>query len=324
MSSLPNVQQNNEQILNDIQTLQSMEQDLFNSLETNPNLTSQQQQQIISKINDISTMRVNLYQTLSGVNGFFQGALNTSIDTLQEQTAAIGIVESELNQAKIRLQALEDEQNNKLRLVEINNYYGDKYTEHAKLMKIVIFILIPVIILTVLNNRGLLPRPVFYGLICIIAIIGGYFFWITMASILTRDNMNYNEYNWYFDPATAPTGSSNSTDPWASSTTSGACVGAACCSSNQMYDVSSNLCIDVSYSATNLPATTGASGFTTYGGSLFSNTESFKNNNTNGPLTESMVNSVLTKTSGNYKSQYTIDGNSKIKPYGGQSFVNFR
>ena len=46
MSELPNVQENNEQILNDIQSLQQMEQQLFSNLESNPNLSAQQQQQI--------------------------------------------------------------------------------------------------------------------------------------------------------------------------------------------------------------------------------------------------------------------------------------
>jgi hypothetical protein len=319
MSNLPNVQQNNEQILNDIQSLQTMERDLFNSLETNPNLTSDQQQKIIAKINDISNMRINLYQTLSGVNGFFQGALDSSIGTLQEQTVAIGIVESELNQAKIRLEALEAEKNNKIRLVEINNYYGDKYSEHAKLMKIIIFILVPVIILTILSNKGFLPRSIYYILICIISIIGAYFFWKTFASIIMRDNMNYNEYNWYFIPANAPTGSSSTSDPWASNANVLTCVGAACCSSNQTYNTSLNICVDASGSTT--PST--SSGFTTLGGSLFSSMESFKNGGKK-PTTESMVNSILTKTSGNYKSQYTMNGNERVKAYSGSNFLNFK
>lgn len=77
MSDNSNVQNNNQQILNDIQSLQIMEQQLVNSLESNPNLTSTQQQDIIKKINQISNMRINLYKTLSGVNGFFQLALNS-------------------------------------------------------------------------------------------------------------------------------------------------------------------------------------------------------------------------------------------------------
>ena len=42
-------QDNNIQILNDIQSLQDIEQQLFNSLEENPNLSSDQQKQIIQK-----------------------------------------------------------------------------------------------------------------------------------------------------------------------------------------------------------------------------------------------------------------------------------
>ena len=124
MSGQPNVAQNNEQILTDIQSLQQMEQQLFNSLETNTTLSPQQQQQIVEKMNQLSNMRINLYQTLSGVNSFFQNSLSSSVGTLQEQTVAIGIVENELNYAKKNLELLESEKNNKIRLVEINDYYG--------------------------------------------------------------------------------------------------------------------------------------------------------------------------------------------------------
>jgi hypothetical protein len=301
MSGLPNTQDNNDEILNDIGSLQQMEQELINSLETNPNLTEQEQQQIINKIQQISSMRVTLYQTLSGVNGFFQGALESSTGTLQQQTAAIAIVEDELNQAKGRLQILEDEKINKLRLVEINDYYKDKYAEHAMLMKIVIFMLVPILILTILYRKGLLPNPIYYGIIVIISVIGGYFFWARFASIIMRDNMNYQEYNWYFDANSAPTGSTGSSDdPWVTTnlTIPGTCIGSACCSSNQTYDSSSNLCVD---------ATT---------------TESFANN-TN-VLTESMINSVLTKTSGKLKTDYTMNGESQIKARNAESFINFK
>ena len=89
-------QQTNEQILNDIQTLQTMEQQLFSNLENNPNLTTQQQQEIVQKMNQLSNMRINLYQTLSGVNSYYQNALNSSQGTLKEQTAAIYIVDGYL------------------------------------------------------------------------------------------------------------------------------------------------------------------------------------------------------------------------------------
>jgi len=245
MSGLPNVQQNNEQIINDIQSLQQMEQQLLNSLETNPNIKPDQQQKIVEKMNELSNMRINLYQTLRGVNSYFEKAVNTSVGSLKQQALAIGIVESELNKSKKRLEILEEEKNNKIRLVEINTYYGDKYAEHSQLMKIIIFTLIPIIILGFLNNKGILPNMIYNILLIIIAFIGAYFFWKRFASIITRDNMNYQEYDWYFNPNTAPTGASTTTDPWETNLNLdlGTCIGNACCSKGLTYDDNLNQCV---------------------------------------------------------------------------------
>ena len=246
--SEPNVAQNNEQILNDIQNLQEMEKKLLNGLEANAStLTPEEQEQIVGKMNQISNMRINLYQTLSGVNNFFQDALSSSIGTLHQQTTAIGIIEDELNQSKIRLEILENEKLNKIRLVEINDYYGDKYAEHSQLMKIIICMLVPVIILAILNKKGILPNIIYYILIGIISIIGSVFLWRRFVSIIMRDNMNYQEYDFMFDANTAATSttSSDTSDPWATSDL-GECIGQACCSSGQTWDVSLNQCIGTS------------------------------------------------------------------------------
>lgn len=298
MSQLPNVQQNNEQILADIQSLQQMEQQLFSNLESNPNLSSAEQQQIIEKMNQLSNMRINLYQTLSGINNYFGNALNTTVSTLQEQEVAIGIVENELNNAKKRLEILEEEKNNKIRLVEINTYFGDKYAEHSNLMKIVIFTLIPVIILVFLRNKGILPNIIYYILIIIISFIGAIYFWRRFSSIVLRDNMNYQEYDWAFDPNSAPTASGSSSDPWNSGDYS-TCIGNNCCSVNMTYDASMNKCVSAIPSSKSNPSSNSTS----------SNVESF--------LTESMVDKVLTQKQPN---KYNIDYNLR-QP---ESFNNYR
>lgn len=286
----------NAKILNDIDSLQKMEQQLFNNLESNTNLTQQQKVNEIEKINNLTNLRINLYQTLSGINNFSINSLKTTVGSLEEQIVAVDIVESELNKSKARLSALEEERNNKIRLVEINNYYSDKYSEHSALMKIVIFTLIPVIFLTVLNKKGLLPDGIFNILIIIIALIGGYFFWIRFGSIIMRDNMNYQEYNWAFDPASAPaptssasTSTSTSTSS-TSSSSSGTCVGQSCCSTGLTWDQSLNKCVSNSSNVK----------------------ESF--------ITESMVNNVLIKSQpGKYNSDYNL-GN--INPTTSPSFIN--
>jgi len=242
-NGIPDISQNNEEILHNIQLLQNAEQELMKDLESNPNLSSQQQQKIISKIKQLTDIRSGLYTTLSGMNSFYQTALTSSTGTLKEQAAAIDIVESELNRSKRRLQYLEMEKNNKIRLVEINQYYGDKYAEHTSLMKIVIFTLIPVIILTLIYNNGLLPSRVYYVLFIIIGIIGAIFFWRTYASIISRDNMNYNEYEWAFNADSAPKGTGSDVDPWAGLGTLGTCIGEACCQPDQTYDTTINQCV---------------------------------------------------------------------------------
>ena len=285
--------QNNDQILNDIQSLQQFEKELFNTLETNAQLTPDKQQQLVAKINQISNMRINLYQTLSSVNQFFENSLSSSVGTLKEQTVAIGIVESELNRAKKRLEILEAEKNNKIRLVEINNYYGDKYAEHSQLMKIIIFTLVPIIIISVLYNKNMLPDIVYKFLLIVISIIGGVYFWRRYASIISRDNMNYQEYDWKFNASTAATETTVTTgsDPWASTSSSlGTCIGQSCCSTGQTYDSSMNLCViptNTPAPATTAPATT---------------TESFAVNQS--------IDSILTKKQPNkYKDDYNMSEN---------------
>jgi len=306
MSDQSTLSQNNEQLLTDIQSLQQMEQQLFNNLETNTTLTSQQQQKIVEKMNQLSNMRINLYKTLSGINGVFHNALSSSVGTLEEQKTAISIVESELNQSKKRLEVLEAEKNNKIRLVEINDYYGDKYAEHSQLMKIVIFTLVPIIILALLNNKGLLPDKIYYILIAIISIIGGVFFWRRYISIIMRDNMNYQEYNWKFDPASVSTSSNvtSSSDPWTTLSMPGTCIGQSCCSDGQMWDSSLNQCVGSStVNVITVPTTsTSASSTTT-------------------TTTESMVNNVLTKKQqGKYKYDYNMS--PYIQAPMSKSFVN--
>ena len=246
---------NNEQLmLNDIQSLQNIEKDLFDTLETNPNLTSEQYNKIISKINSISQMRINLYKTFGNFNNLYKNTLLNSQETQQQQAFAIGIVEKQLNESKKKLQYLESEKNNKIRLIEINDYYGEKYSEHSTLMKYIIFMLIPIIIISFLFNKGFIPTTVFYLLLVIISIIGSIFIINCVLSILSRDNMNYQAYLWTFNMKNAPSVKNTGTisDPWLSKNSGGSgtclasvgtCVGSNCCTSGMVYDSNLDKCI---------------------------------------------------------------------------------
>ena len=126
-----NLQERNQQALNSISQLQTQEKELYTSLD-DPGLTSEQKQQIINKINEISQMRLNIYSGMQDIYSYYQQNVSSSRNTLGQEVSAIDIIENELNQAKKKLNLIQDEKSNKLRLVEINTYYGKRYNAHTQ------------------------------------------------------------------------------------------------------------------------------------------------------------------------------------------------
>jgi hypothetical protein len=130
--------------------------------------------------------------------------------------------------------------------VEINTFYGKQYDAHKQIMQIVVIVCIPVLILTVLANKGLIPPKISSLLTGIIIIIGLFIIGAKIIDLSNRDNMNFDEYDWYFNKDEAPTSSSevdssSSSDPWATPTYT--CTGAECCYDNSTYDETQNKCI---------------------------------------------------------------------------------
>tara|TARA_B110000971_G_scaffold167615_1_gene171874 strand:+ start:4049 stop:4942 length:894 start_codon:yes stop_codon:yes gene_type:complete len=233
-----------DKIMNDIQSLQTMEQQLFSSLDANPTLSDSKKKELTININKISNMREGLYDTLGKMNTGFEKTFKESSGSLNQQISAVAIIEKQLEVSRRKLKMMETEQANQIRLVEINDFYGDKYEEHARLMKTIIFTLIPIIILIMLFNKQLLPVKVFYGLIALIALIGSCYAWPIFFSLINRDNMDYQTYDWYFDANAAPDApsSSASSDPWLSYKPFGTCIGEACCPVDTTFDLTTNQC----------------------------------------------------------------------------------
>ena len=242
-----NLQGRNDQIIDNIKSLQTTEMKLYDSLESK-SLNSDQKQQIIDKINQISQLRINLYANLKDSYSYYQQDVSQSRNTMNDQMVSVDVIENELNDSKRRLNLLEDQKNNKIRLVEINTYYGKQYNAHKQIMQIIVLICIPVLILTVLASKGILPPKITSMLTGIIIIIGIYIIGVKIIDLSNRDNLNFDEYNWYFDKNAAPTNSSETTttittssDPWA--TSSNTCIGSECCYDNSTYDAAQNKCI---------------------------------------------------------------------------------
>jgi hypothetical protein len=159
-SNVTEIEEGRVQTLNNISDLQNIEKGYFSKLNDGllqNSLTPEEKDMLVQKINEISQMRINLYKNLNGMYSFYHTNVASTRNTVEEQSVAIDIVEKELNEAKLRMKAIEEEKYNKLRLVEINTYYGEQYSEHTSIMKLIIMICVPVLLLTILLNQGLFP-----------------------------------------------------------------------------------------------------------------------------------------------------------------------
>lgn len=250
----------NEQTLTNIQNLQSLEQNLFNSLASgisNGTLKTTDKDSITNQINQLSQMRSNLYTFLNNNSVNTIQHLASSNNLLSQQAQTVIIVENELNDAKNQLLKMQKDKYNKLRMVEINTYYSDRYADHSSMMKSIVIICAVIILITILFNKGFLPSNFYYLMLVIIIVVSVVVLWYKYIRLISHDRMNYDEYDWGFNPDTAPkydTTDPSGTNPWASlspSTASTTCVGSACCNDGMTYDYTNNICVTSSNSASN-------------------------------------------------------------------------
>jgi hypothetical protein len=239
--------------LRDIQRLQTIEQQLLQTLESSsPPLSLEDKKQVLEKMNQLSNMRIHLYRALqSTVTHQGQQVEATSV-AIKERMLATHIVETALNESKRKLTDMQVDEENQLRQVEINVYYEQQYHDQQNMMKYIAYTFLSVFVLTyVYNHISIFPTPLYYALILLSSLLGAYYVGMLYLYMIQRDNMHYQETTW--GPPNLPTtttysSSSSSTtnpSPWSSAnnTTPGPlCVGSACCSSTQYWDASINKC----------------------------------------------------------------------------------
>lgn len=239
----------NEQTLTDIQNLQTLEQNLFSSLATrasNGNLSATESDMIIKKINDLTQMRTNLYSFLNNNSVNTVQSLAASNNLLSQQAQTVIIVENELNNSKAQLWKMQKDKYNKLRMVEINTYYGDRYADHTSMMKSIVIICAVIILMTIIYNTGLLPSAIYYIIFIFIVVVSIIVMWYKYIRLISHSNMNYDEYDWGFNPETAPkysTDNPSGTNPWDSSSSALYCIGSSCCTTGMVYDNNLKVCV---------------------------------------------------------------------------------
>ena len=231
-------------IMANIMNLQNIEKQLFDRLtqEDNPETRAQ----LVVQINQISTARADLYANMNDFAGVMQTANAETRNAVRQQYVAAQVVESQMNNAKTMLASLKEDKSNKLRLVEINNYYGRKYEYQTDIMKIVIIACTPILVISILLKKGFIPETISTGLIVVIIATGIIAVARKLIDLNRRNNMNFDQYDHDFNPyavSVSKTENTNLADlSKASAYTS--CIGASCCDGKKtVWDQASAMCI---------------------------------------------------------------------------------
>jgi hypothetical protein len=248
--------QSQEQTIKNIKELQEMEKNLYRKLDTSvagEAVSKSEANRIVRRIDEISTLRQNLFKSLKNMYSLLRNNVSSSRRNLVNDMTNIGIVESELKNAKAQIQVLQTEKNNKTRMVEINKYYSSNYENHSEVMKIIIFTCIPIILFAALGNREIISSYITTILISISLGIGLIFLFFKIKDIAFRDNMNYDEYAYNkVSGISKEDDDDSSSNPWDSRLSVNitnkkwddkfGCFGQDCCADGTSFNSDTNKC----------------------------------------------------------------------------------
>jgi hypothetical protein len=205
--------------------LASSEKALLNYLETTDSSTFSAevlQQDISAVIQD----KIDIYGTLASSISSQMGELATSQPVLYDQIQSLEVINTELAATQTQLMDVKKANDNHLRLIEINEYYADLYDHQTWLAKIVVIICIHVSVLCMLYKYNLLPKPLFYICLGGTFVVGSFCIIKNIVDISMRSNMNFQKYNFEFNPSSQNVVPANATptNPWYAENNASTCA----------------------------------------------------------------------------------------------------
>ena len=235
-----------QQMLASVQQLQDAQKGLMHKYASATDST--ERQKIATEMDKNETLRTNLLSSTGAAALVQNQAVANKKERAKDKAVLLEVANAELNAARQQMEDIQSSRTGKERIIELNTYYGKRFMAQAGVMKIFIYMCIPVLILAVLANMGFLPNYI-AGLLIIVAIVVGLIYiYGAIDDINRRDNMNFDEYTWEFDPSRVgslvnpnPTVSSGSAN---SSCNIVGCYESACCNPpSTIWDPKSSTCV---------------------------------------------------------------------------------
>ena len=244
---------NQGQLVNNIKSLQTLEQELYLDLEKIPTDESsiEAQKDLVNRINTASQSRLGLYSQVNFMYTLLNNNVTNEREDLNEQLKIIKVAENQLNKTKQLINKNKNLNNNSLRLLEINTYYSNQYNAYNSILRVVVYLCLPLLILGILRQYGLLSSRISNILGILILTIGVLFILSKISDLYMRDNMVFNEYGQLYQVDVDNQNNTTIIEQDGQSLSlmgegskylhdlelleKGDCLGASCCSSGQIF-----------------------------------------------------------------------------------------
>jgi hypothetical protein len=188
---------------------------------------------IVAQINDLAKARGDLYNNMNDFSSQIETVASERRNALVQNSVAVNVIRDQIENSSNTLDGLQQDKSNKMRLVEINNYYGKKYEFQTDIMKIIILTCVPVLVISILLKKGFIPNLIATGLIIIIIAAGVIAVARKVIDLNRRNSFNFDQYDYPFNPyAVSFTNSKTKTTNLADINKMEnpfLCIGPACC-----------------------------------------------------------------------------------------------
>lgn len=193
--------QNTQKILNQINKIETKEMKILTKLNNYEVITNEKlSNKLRDKLEKLNKEKTQLYEYLEKL--YAQEKNNVALNErfIKNQGEAAQVLQTQAQNVENLNSVLRDEELNQRRMVEINTYYNDKYQAYIEMMKLIVYIAVPVLIISFLAKRNILSFNIALGLSGIVLIIGFVLLLKQITDLSNRSNMNFNEYEWKFKP----------------------------------------------------------------------------------------------------------------------------
>ena len=204
MSSNPNaspdtLSTSQQQLLASTQQLQEAQQNLMDRYSATNDPA--ERKKIANEMDKNEALRANLLSSTGAAALVQNQVVDTKRAAAADLTAMTNFVEVELKTARDQLEEIQTSRTGKERMIQLNTYYGKRFMAQAGVMKIFIYMCIPILILAILANMGFLPNYIAGFAIIASIVVGIVYIYGAVHDINRRDKMNFDEYTWEFDPS---------------------------------------------------------------------------------------------------------------------------